>query len=226
MAFRVPEPELSASRINARSVIIETCGAYEQTADEYARATFDYDDYPGLKGEVVKFEAALPEHLPVLDLGCGGGRDGRLLASLGRRVIMSDFSAAMLRSARKLSTDQDNSMSYARLNSLALPFSTSSLGGVWASGSLLHLPRFCIPSALSEMLRVLAASGVAAISMRAGTGEGWREGGTLAGRRWFTLVDPTDFSAVMSALGFSDVKIRVTGRQDWFVAVGRKPSVR
>ncbi len=71
-------------------------------------------------------------------------------------------------------------------------------------------------------MRTLVPGGTAAISMRAGEHEGWREGGTLRGRRWFTLVDPDGFAATMAAAGFRDVGIAFAGRDHWFVATGRR----
>ncbi|WP_286988573.1 class I SAM-dependent methyltransferase [Thermomonospora sp. CIF 1] len=202
-------------------VIAVTCGSYEARADEYADATEDYAKFPGLRDEVAAFEKALPPGLPVLDLGCGGGRDGRLLADLGRRVLAADFSMAMLRCARSRSPGR-HALRFVRLNMLDLPFADDRFAGTWACGSLLHLPSTQFPRVLSEILRTLAPGGTAAISMRAGTGEHWRDGGTLAGRRWFTLVDPGDFASRMERAGFRRVRLQHTGRQNWFVALGEK----
>ncbi|MBC6456628.1 class I SAM-dependent methyltransferase [Actinomadura sp. HBU206391] len=192
-------------------------------AGEYADATDEYGNFPGLRDEVLTFEKMLPLGLPVLDLGCGGGRDSRLLADLGRQTVAADFGMSMLQCARSRSSSQARDLHFVRLDLLELPFPADRFGGVWASGSLLHLPSAAITRALSEIFRTLApGGGVAAISMRAGAGEGWRVGGTLAGRRWFTLVDPGDFASQMKRVGFRRVRIRDTGRKDWFVAIGQK----
>ncbi|MBA9002712.1 class I SAM-dependent methyltransferase [Thermomonospora cellulosilytica] len=199
-----------------------TCGTYDAMAEEYADATEDYAKFPGLRDEVVAFEKALPPGLPVLDLGCGGGRDSRMLADLGRRVVAGDYAPSMLRCARSRSAGRDGRLGFVRLNILDLPFADDRFAGTWASGSLLHLPSAKIPVALEEIRRTLAPGGMAAISMRAGTGEDWREGGTLAGRRWFTLVTPDGFADRMAQAGFRRVRVHDAGRRDWFVALGRK----
>lgn len=199
-----------------------TCGTYELAADEYADSTEDYDLFPGLKGEVLDFERNMPPGLPALDLGCGGGRDSRLLAGLGRQVVSADFAMTMLRCARSRAHGEPKNPQYVQLNLLDLPFSDGRFGGIWASGSLLHLPSARIPQGLSEIHRTLAVGGITAISMRSGTGEGWRKGGRMAGARWFTLVDQGDLASAMRTTGFCDVRIRATGRQDWFVALGFK----
>jgi SAM-dependent methyltransferase len=209
--------------VQAMSIIQATCSAYRDGSEEYADATESYATYPGLKDDVLEFARVAPVGLPMLDLGCGGGRDSRLLASLGRAVIAGDICVTMLDSARRRSAVYGaGTIRYTCLNALELPFPADRFGGIWASGCLLHLPSPVIPQALSEVLRALAPGGVAAISMRAGAAEGWRDGGTLAGRRWFTFVTPDQFAEEMRRLGFGDVQIRFTGRQDWFIALGRK----
>lgn len=224
MDFKMSESTDIHPLTSTRHIVADTCRAYGRSAHEYAAATRDYDAYPGLREEIVAFEGKLPHGRPVLDLGCGGGRDSRLLAGLRRRVIAGDICLPMLTSARELSADYGAAVDYTCLDMLALPFSDGALGGIWASGSMLHLPSTEIARGLSEVLRTLSADGVAAISMRAGDREGWREGGTLQGRRWFTHVQPGEFAASMIAAGFGDVQTRFSGRPGWFVTVGYKRS--
>jgi SAM-dependent methyltransferase len=204
-----------------RTAISVTSRSYDEMAESYAETTEGYAGYPGLRDEVIGFERSAPAGGPVLDLGCGGGRDGRLLSGLGRRIVAADISGNMLACARRRSP-RARGMGFARANMLALPFADGRFAGVWASASLLHLPAGAIPRALSEVLRTLVSGGVAAVSMRSGGQEGWRSGGSLPGSRWFTLVHPLGFAEAMVTLGFTAVEIRHSGREGWFVAVGRK----
>lgn len=206
----------------AGEITRETCGCYDANANSYGEASEDYGRFPGLRAEVVEFARLAPRHLPVLDLGCGGGRDARLLASLGRTVIAGDYAPAMLEWARDRSRGEGRTLGFLRLNALALPLRDASVAGVWASGSLLHIPSAGMARALAEVNRVLAPAGIAAISMRTGDGEGWRKGGSLDGRRWFTFVDPDAFTGCLEAAGFSDVRVRFAGRAGWFIAIGTR----
>jgi SAM-dependent methyltransferase len=223
MVFNMSEIVDVDRSTSTRQIIAGTCRAYADSAGEYAAATRDYDAYPGLRNQLVGFEKKLPADLPVLDLGCGGGRDSRLLADLGRKVIAADICLPMLTRARELS-GQHGTSEYLRLDMLTLPFADRSLGGIWASGSMLHLPSAEIPHALSEVARTLVTGGVVAISMKAGEREGWRQDGTLRGRRWFTYVRPDRFAATMGAAGFDEVRTESSGRPGWFVARGHKKS--
>lgn len=200
----------------------ETCGCYDANANSYGEASEDYGRFPGLRAEVAEFARVAPRPLPVLDLGCGGGRDARLLASLGRTVIAGDYAPAMLEWARGRSREEGRALGFLRLNALALPLRDASVAGVWASGSLLHIPSAEMERALAEVHRVLAPTGIAAISMRIGEGEGWKKGGSLDGRRWFTFVDPEAFTGCLEAAGFTSVRIRFAGRPGWFIAVGER----
>ncbi|GAA4239344.1 hypothetical protein GCM10022254_59070 [Actinomadura meridiana] len=202
-----------------RDITRETCGSYDANARTYTEASEDYEQFPGLHAEVVEFARLAPHHLPVLDLGCGGGRDSRLLASLGRTVIAGDYAPVMLDQARSRSTAGDRPPSFVRLNALALPIRPASVAGVWASGSLLHIPVALMEHALTEIHRVLIPGGVTAISMRTGEGEGWRNGGSMEGRRWFTFTDPDTFTKYLGKTGFSDTRIHYSGRPGWFVAI-------
>lgn len=200
----------------------ETCACYDANAGSYGEASEDYDRFPGLRAEVVEFARLASRPLPVLDLGCGGGRDARLLASLGCTVVAGDYAPAILEWARGRSREERHALGFLRLNALALPLRDASVGGVWASGSLLHIPSAGMERALAEVYRVLAPAGIAAISMRIGDGEGWKKGGSLDGPRWFTFVDPDSFTRCLEAAGFADVRIRFAGRAGWFIAVGTR----
>lgn len=220
MGFKMSEFTDLRPLTGAPDIVAETCRAYAGAAHEYAMATYGYERYPGLEAEVVSFHESIPDDLPALDLGCGGGRDSRRLASSGRKVIAGDICAPMLRCARELSADYGDVIDYVQLDMRALPFAAGTLGGVWVSGSMLHLPSADIPQALSEILRALAPGCPAAISMRGGEIEGWREGGSLPGRRWFSRVTPDGFAATMTSVGFAGVRVHFAGRQNWFVALG------
>ncbi|MFI0410444.1 class I SAM-dependent methyltransferase [Actinomadura sp. 3N508] len=205
-----------------REITRETCACYDANANSYGEASEDYGRFPGLRAEVVEFARLAPRPLPVLDLGCGGGRDARLLASLGRTVVAGDYAASILEWARGRSREERRAPGFLRLNALALPLRDASIAGVWASGSLLHIPSARMERALAEIHRVLTPGGIAAISMRIGDGEGWKNGGSLDGRRWFTFVDPDTFAVCLEAAGFAEVRIRFAGRPGWFIAVGTR----
>lgn len=202
---------------------VETLESYAQNARGYAEATDNYDLYPGLRDAVVAFSDDAVCGLPVLDLGCGGGRDSLQLAALGRRVVAGDLCKPMVDRVKMVVAGHSSSAAPICLNIRNLPFCGSSLGGVWACGSLLHLPSCEMRPSLIEILRVLAPGGLASINMQIGSVEGWRYGGSLPGQRWFTLVEPDAFVQSMNDVGYESSTYRYVGRDGWFLAAGRKP---
>lgn len=217
------EREIPPRSAGIREIIAETSSAYDAEAAYYAESTKNYDSYPGLRDEVLEFVELVGPDEVILDLGCGGGRDAGLISSLGRRVIAGDLAMNMVRQSRmRISPESAGRVGFTRLDMLSLPVRDAALGGIWACGSLLHVPSQALPVVLRELVRTLLPGGVAAISMREGATEGWRSGGSLPGRRWFTFVDPEDFARLMRTVGFAFLTTRYSGRPGWFVTTGRK----
>jgi ubiquinone/menaquinone biosynthesis C-methylase UbiE len=142
--------------------------------------TASFAHYPGLRAEVLGFfDAVAPG--PVLDIGCGSGRDGVLGADDGGCwVVFADSALGMLRTALVRCQEAVVCCDVTRL-----PFGDAVFKGVIASGVLLHIPKRHCPWALAELRRVLRPEGRVSISMKAGAGEGWRRTADFPMARWF-----------------------------------------
>ncbi|MGH3873418.1 MAG: class I SAM-dependent methyltransferase [Pseudonocardiaceae bacterium] len=189
---------------------------YDDEARGYAENTDSYADFPGLQEDVDAFVAQLERPALILDLGAGPGRDSRYLAAQGLSVVAVDFSMEMLRIGRSAEVAQ------VQADMVQIPFRSNTFAGAWVCASLLHLPSRNHDQALTELLRVLAPGGLIAVSMKAGKGEGWIEGRSIKRRRWFTLVDPTEFVATLTSQGFTETSWSWCNRGSWFIARGLK----
>jgi SAM-dependent methyltransferase len=189
---------------------------YDEEAVGYAANTDSYAGFPGLKEDVDAFAARLERPALILDIGSGSGRDSKYLAARGFSVVAADFSLEMLRNGRSAEVTP------VQADMVQLPFRSNIFSGVWVCASLLHLPSQNHDQALMELLRVLAPGGLAAVSMKAGEGEGWTEGRSIKRRRWFTLVDPTEFVATLASKGFTKTSWFWCNRGSWFIAWGSK----
>jgi ubiquinone/menaquinone biosynthesis C-methylase UbiE len=190
---------------------------YDSHADEYVDTTGSYDHFPGLRDEVDRFIAKTPASGPVLDLGCGVGRDSQYFLAHSRPTVAVDISLEMLRITRERCFNS-TSLRLVLADMGELPFGDGTFLGVWVCASLLHVPSERMEHILREIARIVRRGGIVSISMKAGRGEGYRTGCSLAGRRWFTLVEPSEFAASLSAAGFTELEIISSGRREWFIA--------
>jgi len=132
---------------------------YDRWAPQYAA-----EDNPVLDLESRALQTWLPEAegKRVLDAGCGAGRIARLLAPRrARSVIGVDFSANMLRAARRHLAAPPG-IKFVAANLLALPFAGESFEMVTAGLVMGHLEN--LAGAVGELARVSCAGGTLLIS--------------------------------------------------------------
>ena len=155
-----------------------TTAAYDQIAENYAERNEDL--LPHWKSRLDEFvdmvhaarerhpiaalgrpsgDESLEEYLqlePVLDAGCGHGRDARALAGCGLDVLAIDLSQGMLDAAGERTPRRmpKGSVRYAIMDLRSLDLPQRSVRGVWCSASLLHVPLRTAPRAIAELARV------------------------------------------------------------------------
>ncbi|MGH2509772.1 MAG: class I SAM-dependent methyltransferase, partial [Ktedonobacteraceae bacterium] len=81
--------------------------------------------------------------LPILDAGCGPGRDSLILAQQGFTVQAVDLSEAMLTEARQRCLNRPHAelISFTQMDMRHLELPDASCAGVWVSASFLHIPK-------------------------------------------------------------------------------------
>jgi len=113
--------------------------------------------------EVVRGNATYQAHpeLPVVDVGCGPGRDALQLAQMGFQVVATDLSEAMLDEARIRCQGQPDAerIAFQRMDMRSLDFPAASCAGLWVSASFLHIPKRENQQVLREFRRVLVPGG-------------------------------------------------------------------
>lgn len=171
-----------------------TIDSYNATSREYSKRFSAVI----LEDHISRFQAMLPPgRMPVLDAGCGSGRDYVEMASRGLQVVGIDLSVELLKVARAAGC-QKLLMGDVR----EVPFRDSSFSGVWSCASLVHLPPEGVRKSVSEFRRILAPGGVLFVTVRHGVGEEWRVDG-VGGARWFQLYSPRDFEQIIAESGFT-----------------------
>lgn len=140
-----------------------TLNSYEDNAVEYARNT----ELLHSEREAKKFIDMLPEHAHVLDIGCGPGRDAKIFADQGLKVVGVDFSAKMINLARQMATRAE----FHIMDIEKLEFPKSAFDGIWASASFLHISKKNIPQIFKNIHELLKPEGIFYLSVKKGSGE-------------------------------------------------------
>jgi SAM-dependent methyltransferase len=188
---------------------------YDAVAGEFSSRTHD-------RSTLMRWMLAFQSHLPrgrVLDLGAGPCHDTARLRDLGLDAIALDRSRGMLQVAR----DEVAALRI-QADMRHLPLSAQCVAGVWASASLLHLPRADFEPALAGIRRVLMPSGALFASLKCGSGAGWdtaRYGADAP--RWFTYWSESELDAVLCSAGFEIIEAESLdfAAQRWLIRVAR-----
>lgn len=175
-----------------------TVAAYNRIADAYLA---QWRDRRVVERPLALLATLLPAGALVLDLGCGPGFDGAALRARGFQVVGLDLSWEMVQIGRVHYPGR-----YVQGDMQQLPLAAGTIGGIWASASLLHLPRPLLAPVLMEARRVLAPGGLFYLSLKEGTGEGWQS--DSCGRqapRFFTYWQADNLDAHLREAGFNTV---------------------
>ena len=196
----------------------ETLAVYARKAAQYAHATRNAADDPGLD----TFLSALPKGGRVLDLGCGPGIAAARMADDGYRVTAFDACPEMVALA---SAHPGVTARQAGFDDIV---ETETYDGIWANFSLLHARRADLPRHLAAIHAALRASGLFHIGMKTGTGSSRDSLGRL-----YTYVTESQLRGLLHDAGFAPIS-SCHGRDpgldgtlaDWITVLARKAAPR
>ena len=186
--------------------------AYDRAADRYGRrrnSRFDEFLMP-----ILDHLACRPGTKPLLDLGCGPGRESAVLAAHGRSCVAADFSIEMARQAHR------RGVPTVIADLCDLPFRDASASGVLCSFSLLHLPKHQLPSVLDGIRRVLETAGTLLILTFEGEGElcQLRDLANFGMARPFAFYSLDELRGLVTASGFEVDRT-------WRLDISPRPSI-
>lgn len=95
----------------------------------------------------------------VVEVGCGAGRDGLVLAESGLSYRGCDLSPVAVRICRDLGLDAEQAPA------AALPYDDDSFDAAWSMSTLMHLPDDGFAEALRELRRVVRPGGLVEIGV-------------------------------------------------------------
>lgn len=196
--------------------------AYDQIAGRFAERNAEM--LPYIIEAAERLLAALRQanrlSQPVLDLGCGVGRDAAWLEEHGARVLGADLSMGMLSEARRRMQGP-----LCQLEMRFLPHPPEVFAAVWLQAALLHLPKVSAPAALREVWRTLMPGGLLHVSAQLGQSEGFETRPYEPAERYYAHYQPPEFSALLQSAGFQLLaQGQAEARRSWIWILAQKPA--
>lgn len=146
-----------------------------------------------------RFLSYVPEGGPVLDLGCGSGRDSYEMLERGYDVTALDGSEEMCALAEIHTGLEVLHMTFDELDFNEV------FEGIWACASLLHVETSKMPSVLRKIRQALEMNGVLYFSVKKGDFEGYRN------ERYFNDYEKSDIKELFAQVeGFEIIDIWTT----------------
>ena len=175
--------------------VTDSVAAYSDHVEAYTNHNAD------LMAEAADaFIAALRPGSPVLDAGCGPGRDLRRFLDAGLAPVGLDLNPEFVAVADQIAPTQVGDLRN-------IPFSDHTFAGTWACASLVHLPIEDAITALGEIKRVTRPGGIVAVSVKHAGSTGWAE--TAHGRRWFQIWEPHVFADIVAGCGLAITDVTI-----------------
>ena len=186
--------------------------------NKYAAKIYDETVNADMDEIMQEFLKELEEGDTILDLGCGSGRDSLKMYELGYDVTPLDASSEMCKLA-EIHTGLDVlEMTYEDMEFEDV------FDGIWACGSLIHVPKSEMKATLSKLADALCSHGVLYMSVKKGEYEGFR------GERYFsdytedslkTMIEKTGFFEIIRIWESDDVRSNRSG-MEWVNLLARK----
>lgn len=174
--------------------------SYDRIAPDYTeRIAGELAEKPFDREILDRFAATLEGRGPVCDIGCGPGHVARYLFERGVDVFGLDFSAGMLREARR----RNQGMQFIEGDMTALPLNDESLAGIVAFYSICNVRHDLLGRVFTEMHRTLRPNGPLLLAFHIGD---WTESiDELWGHSVsmdFYGYQPAMIASLMSEVGF------------------------
>jgi SAM-dependent methyltransferase len=148
------------------SIMERSIEYYNRNAEQFLRDTADLD----MEALYEPFLALVPNGGHILDAGCGSGRDAKAFLDREYRVTAIDASEAMVAAA---SVRTGLPVYCMRFNDISF---VNEFHGIWASASLLHVPKSEILSVIQKLAGALKQEGAWYMSFKLGEREEVRNG--------------------------------------------------
>src|SRR3989344_2111794 len=164
---------------------------YEKQVNAYLQNTKDLAPLNWINA----FAETLPKGGRILDVGCAFGRDSKIFAEKGFKVLGIDYSSAMIKRARESVPEIEFRVEDVR----TLDEQDASFDGVWMNAVLVHIEKQDIQGVFAGIRRILKRGGILCASFKVGTGEGLSKDERYEGAEkfwsYFSQIEMKNFAA-------------------------------
>ncbi|MBE5950550.1 MAG: class I SAM-dependent methyltransferase [Lachnospiraceae bacterium] len=186
---------------------------YNENAKEFCEGT--------LQADMSQYQAMFLNYVKpgghILDAGCGSGRDSKVFSDLGYQVTAFDASEEICKFASEYLGRMVECRRFEDVTE------TDCYDGIWASASLLHVPKKDLPEVLGRFRRALKADGILYASFKYGDGE------CMRGERRFSNFTEEQARTLFNEAGFAVIEFALTGdvregreAEKWCNLVGKR----
>lgn len=152
----------------------------------------------------------------ILDIGCGPGRDARYFSEKGLDVTGIDLAKNFVVIASKNAPHAK----IIQMDMRYLDFPENTFDGIWASASLLHIPKSEAKATLGGFARVIKPGGTLFISVKEGNGEGFVETPEYPNhKRYFAFWNAEEFKKLLESRGFKIQKTIIKKKKYMWISV-------
>lgn len=172
----------------------ETIKVYERLGKSYLNTVKDLTP-----PEIEDFIKLLPERARILDVGCAGGRDSKLLSDLGFEVIGIDLVDEFLSEAKNLVPEGE----FIKMDVEELNFSANTFDAIWAGAVLLHVRKSKLPKLLKNLHNILRPKGKLFVGLKEGRGEMHvKDQFSPKHSRFFAFYSESEIKKILASAGF------------------------
>lgn len=185
-------------------VVQQTTKTYDKIASQYCKKTRQAKFLQWEERYINKLLFYISTSTPlILDVGCGDGRHCALIEKNGGKAIGIDISKNMIAEAKSLYPNGDLRI----MDMRTLLFEDGFFHGIWASGSIYHVPKVEVKQVFEEFRRVLKKDGVLALSFKLGRGEGLEANPKSYGGspRYFAYYTHPEMVGLLENFGFKEI---------------------
>lgn len=194
-----------------------TAGLYRDTDFVEAYAATN-ENYPKLAARLKEMVGG-QEGEYGLDLGCGHGRDTRLMAEFGCKAIGMDYSQTMIKKAVQLGKVANIYADYVvgDMRNVGEMFAEDTFAIVWCTASLIHIPVEETGEVLAGLWKVAKPGALVYVGLKGGKTGTRMVTETKYGReivREFSFWEEADFFQLAEENGFEviDCDVEVSGK--------------